>query len=253
MCALVTGVQTFALPISAVARVAWLRSVAPVLDVDVPYRAERCDLVPAQRRPPAPARGAARRGHPRHGRRQWPRPRNRGTAARAASLHRHPRAAQPCPAPALPRRAKHPRDRRGAGHLRKQCHHQDQPPQAANPRPRRGPRQRMTMEPTMELDELKHAWQSLDRQLQQQKRINLQLLADNRIAGAKRGLRWLQARSVMQVAIGVVLTVFFARFWTSHLGNLPLVLSGITLHAYSVALIIKLGRPSCRDKVGQYG
>ncbi|HEY9541452.1 MAG TPA: hypothetical protein VIR05_07440 [Luteimonas sp.] len=94
------------------------------------------------------------------------------------------------------------------------------------------------MEPTMELDELKHAWQSLDRQLQQQKRINLQLLADNRIAGAKRGLRWLQARSVMQVAIGVVLTVFFARFWTSHLGNLPLVLSGITLHAYSVALII---------------
>src|SRR3546814_2707112 len=71
--------------------------------------------------------------------------------------------------------------------------------------PRRGPRQRMTMEPTMELDELKHAWQSLDRQLQQQKRINLKLLADNRIAGAKRGLRWLQARSVMQVAIGVVL------------------------------------------------
>src|SRR3546814_16086498 len=58
------------------------------------------------------------------------------------------------------------------------------------------------------------------------------------IAGAKRGLRWLPARSVMQVAIGVVLTVFFARFWTSHLGNLPLVLSGITLHAYSVALII---------------
>src|SRR3546814_93972 len=104
--------------------------------------------------------------------------------------------------------------------------------------PRRGPWQRMTMEPTMELDELKHAWQSLDRQLQQQKRINLQLLADNRIDGAKRGLRWLQARSVMQVAIGVVLTVFFARFWTSHLGNLPLVLSGITLHAYSVALII---------------
>src|SRR3546814_2504852 len=42
----------------------------------------------------------------------------------------------------------------------------------------------------------------------------------------------------MQVAIGFVLTVFFARFWTSHLGNLPLVLSGITLHAYSVALII---------------
>src|SRR3546814_19335122 len=42
----------------------------------------------------------------------------------------------------------------------------------------------------------------------------------------------------MQVAIGVVLTVFFARFWTSHLGNLPLVLSGITLHDYSVALII---------------
>src|SRR3546814_14164952 len=91
----------------------------------------------------------------------------------------------------------------------------------------------MTMEPTMELDELKHAWQSLDRQLQQQTRINLQLLADNRIAGAKRGLRWLQARSVMQVAIGVVLTVFFARFWPSHMGTRPLVPSGITFPPYS--------------------
>ena len=45
----------------------------------------------------------------------------------------------------------------------------------------------------MELDDLKQAWQSLDRQLQQQKRINLQLLTESHMRKAKAGLRWLQA------------------------------------------------------------
>ena len=90
----------------------------------------------------------------------------------------------------------------------------------------------------MELDELRHAWQALDRQLQQQKRINIELLTESRMRKAKSGLRWLQAGAIAQIAIGVVVTVFCARFWSSHMHEPALLLSGIVLHAYGVAMII---------------
>src|SRR5690606_20847715 len=185
-----------------------------------------------------PARSAARRGCARHGRRQQRRPRDRRTAAHAASLHRHARTAQPRAVAALPRRTQHARNGRSAGHLGKQRDHQDQPPQAAHPRPRRAPRKRMTMESTMELDELRQAWQSLDRQLQQQKRINLELLTETRMRKAKAGLRWLQALAVGQIAVGLAVTIFCASFWSSHMREPALLLSGIILHVYGVAMII---------------
>lgn len=94
------------------------------------------------------------------------------------------------------------------------------------------------METTMELDELKQAWQALDRRLQQQKEINLQLLTESHMRKAKSGLRWLQACSIVQIAIGAAMVVFCARFWLSHLDNAALMLSGMVLHAYGVAMII---------------
>lgn len=96
----------------------------------------------------------------------------------------------------------------------------------------------MKMESTMELDELKQAWQTLDRQLQQQKRINLELLTETRMRKAKTGLRWLQVLSIGQVAVGLVVTIFCASFWSSHLHEPALLLSGIVLHVYGVAMII---------------
>ena len=96
----------------------------------------------------------------------------------------------------------------------------------------------MTMESTMELDDLKQAWQTLDRRLQQQNAINLQLLADSRVRTAKSGLRWLRVRSALQIALGVALTIFFAIFWIEHRDNIVLMASGLVMHAYSVLLII---------------
>lgn len=90
----------------------------------------------------------------------------------------------------------------------------------------------------MELDELKAAWQSLDRQLQRQKTINLQLLTETRLRKARAGLRWLLALGIGQVAFGVLVTVFCATFWIAHLHQPALMLSGIVLHAYGVAMIV---------------
>jgi hypothetical protein len=94
------------------------------------------------------------------------------------------------------------------------------------------------MDTTMELDELKAAWQALDRQLQQQKQLNVQLLTETRMRKARAGLRWLLALGIGQVAVGVVVTVFCASFWSSHLHQPALLASGIALHAYGVAMII---------------
>jgi len=96
----------------------------------------------------------------------------------------------------------------------------------------------MTMESTMELDELRQAWQTLDRRLQQQTAINLQLLTDSRMQKAKSSLRWLQAWSVLEIAFGLALTIFAATFWTSHTDSIGLMVSGIALHAYGVGLVM---------------
>lgn len=90
----------------------------------------------------------------------------------------------------------------------------------------------------MELDELKSAWQALDRQLQRQKQVNLQLFTETRLRKARASLRWLLAMGIGQVAIGALVTVFCARFWIAHLHQPALMLSGIALHAYGVAMIV---------------
>jgi len=90
----------------------------------------------------------------------------------------------------------------------------------------------------MELDELKAAWQAIDVQLRQQKLINLELLTETRMRKARTGLYWLQAFAIGQILVGLVVTIFCARYWISHMDAPALLLSGIVLHAYGVALII---------------
>lgn len=90
----------------------------------------------------------------------------------------------------------------------------------------------------MELDELKLAWQTLDRRLQQQTALNLQLLTENRIDKVRSRLRPLWFGQVVQLIVGVVLTVVFANFCIANTGSPTLLASGLVMHAWSVALII---------------
>jgi len=90
----------------------------------------------------------------------------------------------------------------------------------------------------MELDELKLAWQTLDRRLQQQTALNLQLLTESRIDKVRSRLRPLWFGQVIQLIVGVLLTVAFASFWIANTGSPTLLASGLVMHAWSVALII---------------
>ena len=90
----------------------------------------------------------------------------------------------------------------------------------------------------MELDELKAAWQSLDRRLGRLGEINLALATDAQTRKARWRLLPVARGALMNVAIGGWLIGVFARFWSSHLDVPSAAVAGIALHAAATGLVI---------------
>jgi len=104
----------------------------------------------------------------------------------------------------------------------------------------------MKMEATMELDELKQAWQTLGRQLERHDAIQLQLYRDRKLDKARSSLRPLVWGQLMQMLFGLPFVVLAVCLWTqvAHSGaplTLPLLLAGIFVHAYGVATVVLAG------------
>ncbi|MEO5626586.1 MAG: hypothetical protein ABIQ70_11315 [Dokdonella sp.] len=93
------------------------------------------------------------------------------------------------------------------------------------------------MESIMELDDLKLAWKTLDRRLEQQTALNLQLFKDGGLERTRRGLRPLVWGQAAQMLMGAAGALWFAPFWIAHLQELPLLLAGLVMHAYCIGLI----------------
>lgn len=99
------------------------------------------------------------------------------------------------------------------------------------------------MESTMELDDFKQAWQTLDRRLERQNEINLRLYTEGKLAKARAGLRPLVWGQVAQLLFGVLVLLAAVAFWTLPLPRAsPLLLgAGLLMHAYGVAVIMVSG------------
>jgi hypothetical protein len=95
---------------------------------------------------------------------------------------------------------------------------------------------------TMELDEMKSAWQVLDRRLEQQYALNLQLFKDGKLDKMRRGLQPLVWGQILQLAIGVVFVALAVAFWTSRLHVTHLLVCGLLVHAYGLLLIVFAAR-----------
>ncbi|HEY6544872.1 MAG TPA: serine/threonine protein kinase [Dokdonella sp.] len=93
----------------------------------------------------------------------------------------------------------------------------------------------------MELDDLKLAWKALDRRLEQQDALNLQLLRDARMDRARRGLRPLVWGQAAQMLVGGAGAFALGSYWPDHATNLPVLLSALVLHAYCIGLIVAGG------------
>ena len=97
------------------------------------------------------------------------------------------------------------------------------------------------METTMEIDELKAAWQTFNRRLDQHDRINLLLLTEQRMARVKSRLRPLFFGQLVQILSGILMIALGVSVWSSHREMPSMFISGLIVHIYGVATIIIAG------------
>lgn len=90
----------------------------------------------------------------------------------------------------------------------------------------------------MELDDLKIAWQTLDRRLDTQAALNLHIFKDGKLDKVRRGLRPLFWGQIVQMLCGVALVLLSVSFWTTHRDVAHLLLAGLSLHVYAVLMIL---------------
>ncbi len=89
----------------------------------------------------------------------------------------------------------------------------------------------------MELDEMKLAWQTLDRRLNKQYALNLQLFRDGRMDKLRRGLRPLVWGQAIQMLLGLLLVGVAVAFWTTHRHVMHLLVCALLVQLYGVLLI----------------
>ncbi|MGH8080081.1 MAG: hypothetical protein ACREP7_05860, partial [Lysobacter sp.] len=90
---------------------------------------------------------------------------------------------------------------------------------------------------TMELDDIKLAWQELDRKLDRQYTMDLLRFREERGQRMKSGLRPLVWGQALQMLFGLVCIVWGTLFWLHHLGTAHLVAIGLIVQVYGIALI----------------
>lgn len=91
---------------------------------------------------------------------------------------------------------------------------------------------------TVELDDLKMAWQNLDRQLESRYALDLALLRDKKHDRMRRALRPLYWGQLVQVFVGILVVLMGASFWARNIETTHYLVSGLSMHVYGIALII---------------
>ncbi|KAF1719988.1 serine/threonine protein kinase [Pseudoxanthomonas wuyuanensis] len=86
----------------------------------------------------------------------------------------------------------------------------------------------------MEPEELKAAWQALDRRLARHDRLNQELIRERKLERARAGLRPLFWGQVLQALLGIGLIVLGVACWTRNTGIPGLLIAGILVHAFGV-------------------
>lgn len=89
----------------------------------------------------------------------------------------------------------------------------------------------------MELDDLKHAWQTLEQRLDTQAALNLQTVKDSKLDKMRGGLRPLVFGQAIQIAIGALIALWGGGFWTEHLDASHLLIAGLLVHAAGISMI----------------
>ena len=87
----------------------------------------------------------------------------------------------------------------------------------------------------MELDELKQAWQTLDRRLQQQHSLQFAELYERRAGKIRSRLRPLFWGQLLQMLFGIAAIVVGVAIWNTMWMLTPALIGGIVVHVYGIA------------------
>lgn len=93
----------------------------------------------------------------------------------------------------------------------------------------------------MELDDLKSAWQALDRQLQLDNTLKLRDLRARALDKARGSLRPLFWGQVAQILFGIPFILLASLLWMSQPAHASSIVAGVLVHAYGVLTIIAAG------------
>lgn len=93
----------------------------------------------------------------------------------------------------------------------------------------------------MDLDDLKSAWQALDRRLQLDNALRLHDLRERKLGKARGNLRMLLVGMLLQAMLGIGLIVLGVACWRANLHTPGLLLTGIVLHVAGIAHVALAG------------
>ncbi len=93
-----------------------------------------------------------------------------------------------------------------------------------------------------ELDDLKSAWQTLNRNLERQHALALHQFQEKKLHRFRAGFRPLVIGQIIQIICGALLALCGGSFWVDHLGVAHLMVYGISVHLYGIMLIVFASR-----------
>ena len=94
----------------------------------------------------------------------------------------------------------------------------------------------------MELDDMKLAWQTLDRRLELQNALDLHRFKEGRLDKARQRLRPMVWGLRAQLLFGIAMIVFGALIWPRHWHEPIVLFSGMAMHLYGIGVIIVSGK-----------
>jgi hypothetical protein len=90
----------------------------------------------------------------------------------------------------------------------------------------------------MELDEMKQAWLTLNKQMAWQQSLNWQIFRSNQAERLRRGVRPLVWAQSMQIVLGIAIALWGISFWSTHRHIWQAMACGICMQAFGTLAII---------------
>lgn len=103
-----------------------------------------------------------------------------------------------------------------------------------------------------ELDDLKSAWQTLNRNLERQNALAFNEFKERKLTRLRSAFRPLVTGQVIQIIAGALLALIGGSFWVDHIGVAHLMIYGVSLHLYGLMFIVFAARDLYLIKQADY-